>query len=65
LQQIRDVKAELEARAHARYEQERAAYEEKLAQRQAQEQARGRKVGGRPPQAAGTGATRHGSSQFY
>lgn len=65
LQSIRDVKAELEARAHARYEQERAAYEEKVAQRQAQEQARGRKLGGRPPQAPGTGSTRHGSSQFY
>lgn len=49
LQQLGDVKAELEARAHARYEQERVAYEEKLAQRQAQEQARGRKLGGRPP----------------
>ena len=49
LQQISDVKAELEARAQARYEQERAAYEEKLAQRRAQEQARGRKRGGRPP----------------
>ncbi len=65
LQSIRDVKAELEARAHARYEQERAAYEEKVAQRQAQEQACGRKLGGRPPQAPGTGSTRHGSSQFY
>ena len=49
LQQISDVKAELEARAQARYEQERAAYEAKLAQRRAQEQARGRKLGGRPP----------------
>jgi transposase len=48
-QQISDVKAELEARAQVRYEQEQAAYEEKLAQRRAQEQARGRKLGGRPP----------------
>ena len=49
LQQIGEVKAELEARAQARYEQEQAAYEAKLAQRRAQEQARGRKLGGRPP----------------
>lgn len=49
LQQISDVKAELEARAQARYEQEQAAYEAKLAQRRAQEQARGRKLGGRLP----------------
>lgn len=49
LQQISDVKAELEARAQARYKQEQAAYEAKLAQRRAREQARGRKLGGRPP----------------
>jgi transposase len=49
LQQIGAVKAELEARAQARYEQEQAAYEAKLAQRRDQEQARGRKLGGRPP----------------
>jgi transposase len=50
LQQIGAVKAELEARAQARYEQEQAAYEAKLAQRRAKEQARGRQLGGRPPQ---------------
>ena len=49
LQQIGAVRAELEARAQARYEQEQAAYEAKLAQRRAQEQARGRQGGGRPP----------------
>ena len=49
LQQIGAVKAELEARAQARYEQEQAAYEAKLAQRWAKEQARGRQLGGRPP----------------
>jgi hypothetical protein len=49
LQQIGAVKAELEARAQARYEQEQAAYEAKLAQRRAKERARGRKLGGRPP----------------
>ena len=64
LQQIGEVKAELEARAQARYAQEQAAYEAKLAERRAKEQARGRKLGGRP-QAAGTGSTGQGSSQFY
>ena len=49
LQQIGEVKAELEARAQARYAQEQAAYEAKLAERRAKEQARGRKLGGRPP----------------
>ena len=49
LQQIGAVKAELEARAQARYEQEQAADEAKLAQRRAKERARGRKLGGRPP----------------
>ena len=49
LQQISEVKVELEARAQARYEQEQAAYEAQLAQRRAKEQARGRKLGGRPP----------------
>lgn len=65
LQQIGTVKAELEARAQARYEQEQAAYEAKLTERRATEPARGRKLGGRPPQAAGTGSTGQGSSQFY
>ena len=50
LQPIGAVKAELEARAQARYEQEQAVYEAKLAARRAKEQARGRKLGGRPPQ---------------
>jgi hypothetical protein len=50
LQQIRGVKAELESRAQARYEQEQAAYEAKLAERRPKERARGRKLGGRPPQ---------------
>jgi hypothetical protein len=48
LQQIGEVKAELEARAQARYAQEQVAYEAKLAERRAKEQARGRKLGGRP-----------------
>ena len=49
LQPIGAVKAELEARAQARYEQEQAAYEAKRAERRAKEHARGRKLGGRPP----------------
>lgn len=49
LQQIGAVKAELEVRAQARYEQEQAAYEAKRAERRAKEHARGRKLGGRPP----------------
>jgi hypothetical protein len=51
LQQIAAVKAELEARAQARYEQERAEYEAKLAERQAKEAQQGRKLGGRKPKA--------------
>ena len=49
LQRIAAVKAELEARAQARYEQERAEYEAKLAERQAKEEQRGRKLGGKQP----------------
>ncbi len=49
LEQIAAVKAELEARAQARYEQEQAEYEAKLAERQAKEQQRGRKLGGKKP----------------
>lgn len=48
-QQLSDVQAALAARAQARSEQERAAYEAPLAQRRAQEPARGRTGGGRPP----------------
>jgi transposase len=49
LQQIGDVKTELEARAQARYDLEKAAYEEQQAQRRARELQRGRKLGGRAP----------------
>jgi hypothetical protein len=49
LQPIGAVKAELEARAQARYAQEPAAYEAKRAERRAKEPARGRQLGGRPP----------------
>jgi len=43
------AKTQIEARAKARFEQEHAAYETKLAQRAAREKATGRKPGGRPP----------------
>jgi len=51
LAQIAAVKAELEARAQVRYEQEWSAYEAKLAERKAKEEARGRKLGGKQPKA--------------
>lgn len=51
LAQIAEVKAEIERRAHTRYAQEQAAHTAKLAERAAQEQARGRKLGGKPPRA--------------
>ncbi len=51
LEKIGEIKAEIEHRAQARYEQEKAEYESKLEERAAKEKARGRKLGGRPPQA--------------
>ena len=51
LAKIAEVKAEIEQRAQARYTQEQAAHAAKLAERAAKEQARGRKLGGKPPQA--------------
>jgi len=51
LAKIAAVKAEIERRAQARYAQEQAAHAAKLAERAAKEQARGRKLGGKPPQA--------------
>jgi len=56
LPSIGDVKTSLEARAKARYDAEKAAYDEKMAQRQAREQQRGRKLGGRAPKPPGPGA---------
>jgi transposase len=50
LAQLAKAKAVLEARAEARYELEKAEYEAKLRERDAKEQARGRKLGGRKPQ---------------
>ncbi len=51
LAKIAEVKAQIEQRAQARYAQEQAAHAAKLAERAAKEQARGRKLGGKPPQA--------------
>jgi transposase len=51
LAKIAEVKTEIERRAAARYAEEQAAYEAKRAARAAREQARGRKCGGKPPQA--------------
>ncbi len=49
LEGIAQAKAELERRAQARYEQEQAEYEAKLAERKAKEEASGKKLGGRKP----------------
>ena len=49
LQQIGAAKTELEARAQARYELEKAAYDAKQAQRQEREKQLGHKLGGRAP----------------
>lgn len=45
------AKAKIEARAKERFEREQAAYEEKLAQREARAQESGKKPRGKPPQA--------------
>lgn len=49
LQQIGAAKTELEARAQARYELEKTAYDAKQAQRQERERELGHKLGGRAP----------------
>jgi len=49
LAQLADAKAVLDARALARYEAEKAAYEEKVRQREAKAAEKGRRPGGRPP----------------
>ena len=51
LAKIAEVKAEIERRAQARYEQEKAEYEAKLKARQEKEEALGHKLGGKKPQA--------------
>ena len=51
LEKIAQLKSDLEARAQVRYDQEKAEYEAKLRERTTKEQARGRKLGGKQPQA--------------
>jgi len=51
LKQIEETKEELEVRAAARYAQEKAEYDAKLADRAEREKQGGRKLGGRPPKA--------------
>ncbi len=55
LEKIAQVKAEIEARAQARYEREKAEYEAKLKERAAKEKVRGRKLGGKQPLAPEAG----------
>ncbi len=55
LEKIAQVKSEIEARAQARYDQEKAEYEAKLRERAAKEKARGRKLGGKKPKAPEAG----------
>jgi transposase len=55
LVQIAEVKIEIERRAAARDAEEQAAHEAKLTERAAKEQARGRKLGGKPPQVPAPG----------
>jgi len=50
LDKIVEVKEEIERRAKARYEWEKAEYDAKMAEREAKEKARSRKLGGRKPQ---------------
>ena len=55
LEKIAQVKREIEARAQAKYNREKAEYEAKLKERAAKEKARGRKLGGKKPQAPEAG----------
>ena len=55
LEKIAQVKREIEARAQAKYDREKAEYEAKLKERAAKEKARGRKLGGKKPQAPEAG----------
>lgn len=51
LAKIAEAKAEIEARAQARFEKEQAEYEEKMKQRKEREERTGKKPGGCPPKA--------------
>ncbi len=55
LQAIRDAKAEIEARAAARFATEQAAYEVKVTAREAQENETGKKPRGKPPRPPSAG----------
>ena len=55
LEKIAQVKREIEARAQARYEREKAEYEAKLRERATKEKVRGRKLGGKQPKAPEAG----------
>ena len=50
------AKAKIEARAAQRHEHEKAAFDDKIKQRQAKEAATGKKPGGRPPKPPAPGA---------
>lgn len=49
LNKIKAAKAEIENRRKAKYDEEKAEYDAKIAKRKAKEEARGRKLGGRKP----------------
>lgn len=49
LEKISEIKTEIEERAQARFEQEQAEYDAKMAARAAIDAARGRKLGGKKP----------------
>jgi len=56
LDKISVVKEEIESRAKARYEQEKSEYDAKMAEREAKEKARGKKLGGKKPKEPEEGA---------
>ncbi len=56
LEKINDVKAEIELRAKSRYEQEKAEYDAKMAERATKEAASGKKLGGKKPKEPEEGA---------
>lgn len=55
LTQLAEAKKVLEQRAQARYEAEKAEYDEKMGQREARAAKKGKKPGGRPPQPPAAG----------
>lgn len=55
LEKIAELKAEIELRAQARYDEAQAEYEAKIQERSAKEEAGGRKLGGRQPKAPEAG----------